>query len=244
MARILLIDSNPDNRKSLEGLFRYRTRHEFHCATSQTEGARKAVSSSPDLIMMNALLFMGKNYVFPRVMQQHEKTEHISFLVHATGRLDDVTQKQIQASGMATIVYLPVSAEELEAAIDEALRHIKPTGKQGIAPVVWEQASHAESQNTIRSQPKKAQPKSPNVQPVQWPEVPSFNQKEPAQPKPKKKAFQNLADRAPRPQNKQSGFRSAEFEQIDDEPTKGKRKFTDQRWENVDPKDVKNARKH
>ena len=53
-----------------------------------------------------------------------------------------------------------------------------------------------------------------------------------------------MADRAPRPQNKKSGFRSAEFEQIDDEPTKGKRKFTDQRWENVDPKDVKNARKH
>jgi len=237
MARILLIDSNPDNLKSLEGLFRYRTRHEFDTATSQTEGARKAVSGSPDVIMMNALLFMGKNYAFPRVMQQHDKTMHISFLVHANGHLGEITEKQIQASGVATIVYLPVSAEELEAVIDEALHQIKPVDKQGVAPVVWEQASRSEAKKVIRPQAKKATPETPKVKPVAWPVVSKQKEKPSERP-------QKATPQAPRPQAKSSGFRAASFEQVDEAKTQGKRKFEDQHWENVDPKDVKKTNKN
>ena len=120
MACILLIDSNPENRKSIEGLLHYRTPHTFESVATHTEGARKAVSLAPDIIMINVLLFMSKSYAFPRVLQQHVQTKTISFLVHATGPLDELTEKQILASGLATIIYLPASAEEIERGIQEA----------------------------------------------------------------------------------------------------------------------------
>ena len=237
MAQILLIDSNPENRKSIEGLLRYRTRHVFESVATPTDGARKAVSFQPDLIMMNVLMFMGKNYAFPRVMQQHDKTMHISFLVHANGPLDEVTEKQIQASGMATFIYLPASADELEGAIQSALEKSAPASK-GVAPVVWQQASKAEAQQAIRPEQKKGLKKQGKA--VQWPQAAQGNEarKQAAQ-KPQKATFRHLADvQTPKKQAKQ-GFRAAAFEQVDSGTTKGRPKFKRQSWEEVDPKDVK-----
>ncbi len=162
MARILLIDSNPENRKSIEGLLRYRTHHKFDSVATHTDGARKAVSMMPDIIMMNALLFMSKHYAFPRVLQQHVKTKHISFLVHATGPLDEVTEKQIQASGLATIIYLPASTEEIESGIQEALSQ-SSVPPQGVASVVWPKANPSEMPKTVHQSDQKTS-KIKNVQ--------------------------------------------------------------------------------
>jgi len=237
MARILLIDSNPDNRKSIEGLLRYRTQHKFASVATHTEGARKAVSLVPDLIMMNALLFMSKQYAFPRVLQQHEKTQHISFLVHATGPLDEVTEKQIHASGLATIIYLPASAEEIECGIQEALHQSPAQHSQGVAPVVWPQAKPSEAPKTTRQNVKKAS----KIKTVQWPIVAQPNeQTRPTHPS-KKVASHRFSDQ---PQcSKQhavsSGFRAAAFEQVETDG-EGEKTFQKPRWKKVDPKDIKN----
>jgi response regulator RpfG family c-di-GMP phosphodiesterase len=219
MAHILLIDSNPDNRKSLEGLLRYRTQHKFNSVATHTDGARKAVSLLPDIIMMNVLLFMKKQYAFPRVLQQHEKTQHISFLVHATGPLDEVTEKQIQASGLATIIYLPASAEEIESGIQEALDQSSVQQPKGVAPVIWPQANPNETPKTTRSTPQKIS----KVKTVQWPVVSNTNEEPRPTPRPKRKAS--------------LGFRVSTFEEIE---TESEQTFKTPRWKKVDPKDVKN----
>lgn len=233
MAHILLIDGNPDNRKALEGLLRYRTQHQFVVVDSQTEGARKAVALKPDVIMISALLFMGKNYAFPRVLQQHEKTSQITFLVYASGRLDEVTQKQIMASGMATIMHLPVSAEELEVGVQEALSHAPKAKARGVAAVVWPSAKRGERQNVVH-QTKPNQKRKPAPQSVQWPQVPKAEPPDKAKPH-----FVSLGDQARSVGNKKHSFSAANYEKVDSKKTKGKQQFTVQKWERVDPKDIK-----
>ena len=72
MARILVIDGNPDTHRSLGGLLKFRTAHEFEIAEDCSAGIRKSISMSPDVILINALFFMANNYAFPRVMQKHQ----------------------------------------------------------------------------------------------------------------------------------------------------------------------------
>ena len=50
MARVLLIDSNPDHKKSLKGLFAYRMHHSVIMANGCLEGARVCVAEKPDVI--------------------------------------------------------------------------------------------------------------------------------------------------------------------------------------------------
>ncbi|MBT3603026.1 MAG: response regulator [Candidatus Latescibacteria bacterium] len=243
MSRILLIDSNPENRKSLEGLLRYRTHHDFAVVESHTEGARKAVSLAPDLIMMNVLLFMGNNYAFPRVLQQHDKTKDISFLVQVNGHLDEVTERQIQASGMADIVYLPVSAEELESAISEALSHSSTQDVQAVAPVVWPQAGQAQQEPRPTSADQSGGThKTATVKPVQWPTVEKNTQQPKSKLPPKQVTDSKRTNKARRPQEKhqETGFRVANFDQVADQTqTKRPSEFKTPKWQTVDPKDLK-----
>lgn len=242
MSRILLIDSNPENRKSLEGLLRYRTQHDVCVVENHTEGARKAVSLAPDLIMMNVLLFMGNNYAFPRVLQQHDKTKHISFLVQANGHLDEVTERQIQASGMANIVYLPVSADELDAAIQQAVGQPKTKGKSEVASVVWPVAGEAKKETELPAPEKTVEKNAPDVKPVAWPTVSQTEANKSKSAPTKKVSFQDFAKQEPRPKQKKqrSGFKAATFGQVSDKAkVKGAQKFRTQTWQTVDPKDVK-----
>ena len=139
MAKVLVVDGNPDHLRLLGGLLRYRTSHQVTVVETCVAGARAAVSDPPDVIMINALLFMGSQYAFPRVLQQNPRTASIPFLVHATGSLGEITQKQIEASGVAGVVELPISADELEAEIIRALggSSVLPSGSGGIQPVQW-----------------------------------------------------------------------------------------------------------
>lgn len=241
MSRILLIDSNPDNRKSLEGLLRYRTRHDFEVVDNHTDGARRAVSLAPDLIMMNVLLFMGNNYAFPRVLQQHAKTQNISFLVLANGHLDEVTEKQIQASGMANIVYLPVSAEELEAAVHDALAQSGRIGSDEVASVVWPQAVKDPSTSSKTGTQRAEASGTPKIKPVQWPTASKPAQQTRPASSPKSARRKPTPQALPKRTSKQSsGFRPATFDQVqDDSNVTGQPKFKTQQWQTIDPKDLK-----
>jgi CheY-like chemotaxis protein len=242
MARILLVDGNPENRKALGGLLRYRTRHQVESVASQTEGARKAVLLEPDLIMMNALLFMSNSYAFPRVLQQHQKTEGIAFLVHANGPLGEVTEKQIKASGMANILYLPASAEELETSIQDTLNQLPSKAKSGVAPVVWRQASKAESKKKVSSGSSGKTVRPEKVKSVKWPQAGTAKEQESSSSGSPKQVFQNLSDQVPRAESKTARFKPASFRHVDDEKPNRKPGFKTQRWETVDPEDVKNKR--
>lgn len=237
MARILLIDSNPENRKSIEGLLRYRTSHKFESVATHTEGARKAVSLMPDIIMINVLLFMSKSYAFPRVLQQHAKTKTISFLVHATGPLDELTEKQILASGLATVLYLPASAEEIESGIQEALQQSLVQHPAGVTPVIWPQAKPNETPNSTRPKAKK----TPQINTVHWPVISKDKEDKRPQKRSPRPASRKLSGQpaGKKQQATPSGFQVSTFEQLETERETEKR-FHAQRWKKVDPKDIKN----
>lgn len=234
MARILVVDGNPENVKSLHGLLHYRTDHEFECVTTQQEGARKAISLAPDLIMMNVLLFMKKNYAFPRVLQQNERTKHISFLVHANGHLDEVTVKQIQASGVAKMIFLPASAQELEVGIEEALSLSKPTQTQGVSTVSWRQASPSELKQKVEH---KSTPKA--VKNVQWPTAHKNEKVVNKATRRKKTSTNQTTSKVFSAQTSKPKFRSASFERVEDVPDAKDHEFKRIVWEKIDPQKLK-----
>ncbi len=70
MAKILLIDSNPDQQRALCGLIRYRTPHSVAVVGSQVEGARAVAAERPDLIMINLLMFMKNPELRSRLLKK------------------------------------------------------------------------------------------------------------------------------------------------------------------------------
>lgn len=231
MARILIVDGNPDSQRAIGGLLKYRTRHTFAVADSREAGIRQALAMSPDIILINALLFMGNNYAFPRVMQHSPKTSHISFLVHATGALGTVARRQIEASGVAGVFELPISAEELHAEIEAALRLRKP--KIGVQAVQWQRLNGAKTSDATRSDTnKQSAPKGVQkaVKAVQWPTA--------------SKAEVARHRGAGEIKPEETRFRAAVFPAINEQEkdrVKGHAPgdFSEQSWEKVDPKQVK-----
>ena len=63
MAKVLLVDSNSDHRKSLKGLFTHRMSHTMVMVKDCVSGARACVSERPDLVMINLLLFLDNKFI-------------------------------------------------------------------------------------------------------------------------------------------------------------------------------------
>lgn len=268
MARILVVDSNPDSQRALGGLLKYRTRHSFAIVDSCNAGARQAVAIAPDIILINALMFMHSNYAFPRVMQQHTQTAQIAFLIHSTGPLGEVARRQIEASGVAGVLELPVSGEELDEAIQKALKRRKPAKKTGIQSVSWQKISRPPASKTpphpatnevkavqwprVPKESTKADKTGSKMKAVQWPSVPKEDNTRTSE-VPKKvlkkgseetHAFQPLKSASRQSSKKTGGFQATTFRQVDGVETgriKGRSvdDFETQTWEKVDPKKVK-----
>lgn len=219
MAHILIVDGNPDSQRAIGGLLKYRTRHTFVVANSRRAGIHQALAISPDIILINALLFMGNDYAFPRVMRQSDKTSHISFLVHAIGALGEVARRQIEASGAAGVLELPIGADELDVKIEAALKYRKP--KSGVQAVQWQRL------NAEKAPPAKRAQKM--VKPVQWPRVSGEDVQRPA------------AQGDARKKKEEKHFRAAAFpnvtrQEMDRVKGHSPDDFEAQAWEKVDPK--------
>lgn len=219
MAHILIVDGNPDSQRAIGGLLKYRTQHTFGVADSRKAGIRQALAISPDIILINALLFMGNDYAFPRAMRQCDKTAHISFLVHATGALGEVARRQIEAAGAAGVFELPIGAGELDEKIEAALTHQKP--KSGVQAVQW--------QRLRVEKPPPAKDIQKGVKSVQWPTA----SREDVQ-----------RNRDAQTQREEKTFRTAAFPKIirqEMDRVKGHPPgdFEVQAWEKVDPKAAK-----
>ena len=261
MANILLIDSNPEHRKSLGGLLRHRTSHTVRIVEKNIEGVRAASTDQPDLIMVNALLFMDKNYGLPRVLQQNEKTASIPFLIHTSTDLGEVVQRQIEASGVAGVLELPVSASELQAGIDGCLelKSEPKRSRKGVQEVQWDRIEEP-SVPTSKSSPESAgqgeaaetSHKGKRVKSVTWPTA------NPSEIKSRKKARGSSPPRrqasadfrkmdSPESGGGSGGFQAASFQDIgstervvgeDSDRDKSFKQKTS--WNSVDPGQVKN----
>ncbi|MCZ6632203.1 MAG: hypothetical protein O7G87_02295 [bacterium] len=248
MANILMIDSNPDHKRSLGGLLKYRTAHTVWMEDGCVAGARAAVGKLPDMIMINALLFIHNEYAFPRVLQQNPKTASIPFLVHSTGELGELTRKQIEASRIASVIELPISAGELDAKIQNVIANgPSRQDRTGVQPVQWERIKQKGEEQKSGNAP---------VRPVKWPQageaedvqkVPQAHTK--AKPKRDKeqgpKVFKPSRPPSAAPTQTNGTFQSLSFEQVDEskESVKGNKKKEfkpTEGWSVADSDQVKN----
>lgn len=243
MAKILMIDSNPEQQRALGGLLRYRSSHSVVMVVSCVDGARAAVSQRPDLIMINALMYMTRDFAFARVLRKNPQTSAIPILVHTTGALEDLTRRRLKQQGVAGVVELPVGAAELAAQIQQGLLQGGQAAQAG-RPVQWplaERAGETSEKKTVR--------------PVNWGVDGSRTQRPPAQPVPPQKETPRQAPARPRGHTggdagsggngDQSAFRRVAYERVDASQAKqgtepGSRTFQPGTWAQADPKRVVN----
>ena len=126
MAKIIVIDGNPEQQRTLGGLIQYRTTHSHTLAEDCVEGVRAVASGGTDLIMINVLMFVASSFAFSRVLERNSRTASIPVLVHTSSALEDLTRRLIQVHGVAGFVELPLSGEELSYVIDQALEMGRP----------------------------------------------------------------------------------------------------------------------
>ena len=99
MAKILLIDSNPEQHRALCGLIRHRTPHSVVSTESRAEGIRAVWTERPDLVMINALMFIEEDFAMSHALRERDETGSIPVVVHTSGELGDLTLKRIEAHG-------------------------------------------------------------------------------------------------------------------------------------------------
>ena len=246
MACILIVDSNPDTQRALQGLLKYRTRHTFEMVTSCTEGARRAVGLAPDVIMVNALLFMSNSYAFPRVLQQNAQTAGIPFIVHTARDVGELTRRQIEASGVAGVVELPISAEELDAEIVATTGRFQVPSADADGVRQWQRVSNSERKT-------ESVHKGKSVKSVQWQSISAEEAKQSGvtrgrRPAPqtrtqtsedeKPRVIRSSANTSPEEQPQSSGFQAASFQRVDSEDSVKNKKpatFKEQTWNDVNP---------
>lgn len=242
MAKILMIDSNPEHQRALGGLLRYRSAHSVVMVVSCVDGARAAVSQRPDLIMINALMFMIRDFAFARALRKNPQTSAIPILVHTTGALEDLTRRRLKRQGVAGMVELPVSASELAAQIQQGLQQAGRAA--GIQSVQW----------TRVERPGGTSGEKP-VRPVNWGVDGSRPQRPPAQPDSPQGETRRQAPARPKGSSgrddgfgedgSQSAFRRVAYERVVASQAKQGTKpdsqtFRSGTWAQADPKRVVN----
>jgi CheY-like chemotaxis protein len=241
MAKILLIDSNPDHRKSLKGLFEYRMPHSVVIENDCVAGARACVAERPDLIMINLLLFLDHKFAFSRALSRINQTEKIPVLVHLSGVVEDLSRRNAEVNGAAGVLELPCTAEELG---EEIHRAISTGGRRGttaeVKTVTWPSEHLAEGQASARE-----------VKPVDWVAMASTNSTQTQAPSADPGATlkeRKTPDTTRKSTAGSSTFKLAAFDSVDPETVKSGRSDSKTRetfkppdWPSVKPEDVKKS---
>jgi hypothetical protein len=202
---------------------------------------------------------MGNNYVFPRMLQQNTQTAGIPFLVHTVRDIGELTQRQIEASGVAGLVEMPISAEELDAEIVRATgrSHVLAADADSVRPVQWQLVSKSETKTEAQDVHK-----GKAVRFVQWQSISPEEAKKSGVTRRRRPATQNpsqtsederprifrpLADSSPKEKPQPSGFQTASFQRVDSEDLIKNKKpatFEEQTLNEVDAKEkVKRPRR-
>ena len=239
MAKVLLVDSNSDHRKSLKGLFAYRMSHTVVMVKDCVSGARACVSERPDLVMINLLLFLDSKFAFARALGGMGDIGKISILVHTSGALEDLTRRLVEVNGAAGIVELPCSGDELEGEIDKAINVSRVQSEsQEVQSVSWPKAGDTGEANGKR-EPK----------PVDWGEIASKTRSKPRQPgnnsQPQIRAKKSQPSQ---PVQNGNAFRPVSYDSVDPSTLKGSSyqsktdRFEKTVWRSVDPDRIKKNR--
>ena len=117
--KILVVDDDGDCHEivlQLRGL-----RYGIIQADSCAKGVQKAVSETPDLIIMELGLGGVSGVEATRWLKEDPRTKHIPIIVHTASQEGSYTNKALQA-GAAEVLTKPVSTGVLEEAIQRSLK--------------------------------------------------------------------------------------------------------------------------
>ena len=126
MAYILMIDDNPQSRKYIARILRYRSNHQIGFAVDSAEAVDKMVTRRPDVILLDLYIPGMNGFDFFEMIRNHPATADIPVVIHTAVPLDQLTKlrlkqlrKRVRYEGF---LQFPVEASELDRIIDNSLK--------------------------------------------------------------------------------------------------------------------------
>ena len=261
MAKILLIDGNPEQHRALCGLLRHRTPHSVILTETRAEGIRAAYTERPDLIMINALMFIEEDFALSHTLRARAETVSVPIVVHTSGELGDLTQKRIETQGIAGRVDLPATADELI----EIVKRVLERTEGSVQSVAWSSVRRKDGEGEAkkpqavewpRVERKEEDAARNEVRPVVWPKADRTEGEPGADEKRSKRPNQTTKYRAqsrPRPAQKrpssegsEDAFRKTSFKRVKPGDAKSQKDklqsegFRNETWPAAKPADIKN----
>ncbi len=133
MARILVIDDNPDMLNMLDMILSKRAHHQTILCADGPEGLEAALANPPDLAIVDVMMPGMSGYEVVRKLRSDPRTENVRIIV-LTARGQPVDREAATRAGADAFIAKPVEVRTLLAQVEDLL-----TQQQGVssAAPIW-----------------------------------------------------------------------------------------------------------
>jgi pilus assembly protein CpaE len=135
MARVLIIDDNPEMLAMLEVILQHQGNHEVYKSTSGEEGLQLAQENVPDVAVVDVMMPGMNGYEVVKKLRAHPKTSDVHILV-LTARGQPVDRLAALQAGANHYMSKPVDASELLAEIEQLTQNEKGVTHSAVFPVL------------------------------------------------------------------------------------------------------------
>ena len=136
MAYILMIDDNPQNRRYIEKMIHYRSKHEIGFATNASEAIESMVARRPEVILLDLFIPCMDGFELFDNLRKHPATESIPVIVHSAIPLDPVTKLRMKRMRTEGFIQFPIDASALKEKLRIALKRNDVLTKKWVPPSV------------------------------------------------------------------------------------------------------------
>lgn len=119
MARILIVDDSPTERKTMEDILK-KEGHEIYKATNGDEGITLAQDKLPDLVLMDVVMPGINGFQATRQLTKDATTSHIPVII-VTTKDQESDRLWGKRQGASHFVTKPIDKKFLLQAVDESL---------------------------------------------------------------------------------------------------------------------------
>ena len=120
MARILVVDDTPTNRRLVISLLSYEG-HELLEASDGVEGLQRAQAERPDLVISDVLMPTMDGYEFVRRLRSDPELANVAVIFYTAHYLEPESLELARRCRVARILAKPCDSAQMLAAVSEAL---------------------------------------------------------------------------------------------------------------------------
>ncbi len=135
MARVLVIDDNPEMLEMLEAILRHQGDHEVLLSSSGKDGLEKARSKTPDVAIVDVMMPDMNGYEVVRKLRANPGTNGIHILI-LTARGQPVDRLTALKTGANYYMSKPVDARELLREVENFVNNDKSVAHSALFPVL------------------------------------------------------------------------------------------------------------